>query len=62
MKVLHQQSTKLSKANKRTNSRKTSVPGAIVQILDLELGDRMEWLAVLNDDNEIVVTVSKKKS
>ena len=50
--------TKLAKANPQSTSIRTTVPNAVVQQLNLEVGDRLDW-DIRSEDGKKYVIVSK---
>lgn len=58
MVVLFKQKTKLSKGNTNNNSVRTSIPKPIAQMLDLQIGDKIEWILESNND-KLSVTITK---
>ncbi len=56
--IIQNQETKVTKANTKSQSLRTSVPKIIVQALDLQNGDTVDWrLNLVN--GEIIITVVK---
>lgn len=56
--IIQNQITKVTKANSKSQSLRTSIPKLIVQALDLENGDSVDWrLNLVN--GEIVITIVK---
>lgn len=56
--ILQNQETKLTKANSKSQSLRTSVPKIIVQALGLDNGDAIDWRLNLVD-GDIIITVVK---
>lgn len=50
--------TKISKANKKTESYRTTIPKQVVEILGLNLYDEIEW--VITIDKKPTVEIKKK--
>ena len=56
--IIQNQKTKVTKANTKSESLRTSIPKPIVQALNLKNGDSVDWrLNIVN--GEIIVTVVK---
>ena len=56
--IIQNQITKVTKANSKSQSLRTSIPKLVVQALDLENGDSVDWrLNLVN--GEIVITIVK---
>lgn len=53
--------TKVNSANPNSNSLRTTIPKAVTKLLDIDVGDLVEWeIDVINND-EFVVRVKKKE-
>jgi len=52
--------TKLVRASKRSDSLKTTVPAFITRLLELEVGDELEWVHQL-EAGEALVKIKKLK-
>lgn len=56
--ILQNKKTKVTKANTKSDSLRTSIPKQIVQALNLQDGDSVDWrLNLIN--GEIIITVVK---
>jgi len=53
--------TKIGKADTRNVSSRTIIPKKIVEALDLDFGDQIEW-TIEDINGSTVVTVNKKES
>jgi hypothetical protein len=51
----------VSIAKTGTRSLRSTIPQGIVSFLDLELGDKLEWI-MINKGNERLVMVTKKRN
>ena len=58
--IILKNKSKVNQANTNSNSVRTSVPTAIAQMLHLEVGDTLEWIADVTD-NKITITVQKEE-
>lgn len=58
--IILKNKSKINQANTNSNSVRTSVPTAIAQMLQLNVGDTLEWVVDVTDD-KITVTVSKEE-
>ena len=56
--IIQNKKTKVTKANTKSDSLRTSIPKQIVQALNLNDGDSVDWRLNLID-GEIVITVVK---
>lgn len=56
--IIQNKKTKVTRANTKSDSLRTSIPKQIVQALNLNDGDSVDWRLNLID-GEIVVTVVK---
>lgn len=56
--IIQNKKTKVTKANTKSDSLRTSIPKQIVQALNLSDGDSVDWRLNLID-GEIVITVVK---
>ena len=52
--------TKINSANSTSKSMRTSVPKEIAKLLELEIGDTMEWNVEVINPNEYKIFVTKK--
>ena len=53
--------TKVNPANPNSKSLRTTVPKEIVEILDLEQGDTVQWQVDVINNSEFNIIVTKKK-
>lgn len=58
--IILKNKSKINPANSNSKSVRTSVPSAIAQILNLEVGSTLEWIVDVTDD-KITVTVEKSE-
>lgn len=58
----HKNESKLYRARKGSWSLKTTVPDWIVNCLDLEKGDTLEWKVLFREDKPHLVLVGKQGS
>ena len=56
--IIQNQKTKVTKANTTSESLRTSIPKQIVQALNLQNGDTVDWRLNLID-GQIIITVVK---
>ena len=57
MVVLFKQKSTISKGASNTNAVRTSVPATIARMLDVKVGDKIEWtVESINDKLEISIT------
>ncbi len=52
--------TRLAKATSKSESLRTTVPAGVVRDLGLELGDRIRWVILAEDDGSLVAHVEKE--
>lgn len=52
--------TRLARATSKSTSLRTTVPAGVVRDLDLELGDRIRWVILAEDDSSLVAHVEKR--
>ena len=58
MVLLFKQKTKLSKGSATNNSVRTTLPSTIARMMDVHIGDKIEW-TVESVNDELTITVSK---
>lgn len=58
--IMFKHKTKVAAANNTSISKRTSIPAPIAQMLHLEVGDSIEWIASM-DDNKLTITVEKSE-
>jgi hypothetical protein len=51
------QTTSLTKANKTSESLRTTVPSSVIKQFDLREGDKLRWLFETNKTGEIFVRI-----
>jgi len=51
------QTTSLTKANKTSESLRTTVPSSVIKQFDLREGDKLRWLFETNNKREIFVKI-----
>ncbi len=51
--------TRLAKATSKSESLRTTVPAGVVRDLDLQLGDRIRWVILAQEDGTLVARVEK---
>ena len=59
--MVNGQTTTLTKANKSSNSLRTTVPSGIIKQFELDEGDSLNWKLDIKD-NDFIVVVKPKKS
>lgn len=52
--------TKINKANTNRNSYRTTIPQQVVELLELDITDELEWIIKIKD-NKLKVTIQKKE-
>lgn len=55
---MFKQKTKITKGATKANSVRTTFPAPIAQMMDIEVGDSIEWTVESNND-KLTVTVTK---
>lgn len=58
--IILKHKTKITPANNTSISKRTSIPASIAQMLNLDVGDSLEWVASV-EDNKLTVTVEKSE-
>ena len=58
MVLIFKQKTKLSKGSSTRNSVRTTLPSTIARMMDVEIGDKIEW-TVESVNDELKISVSK---
>ena len=58
MVILFKQKTKITKGATKANSVRTTFPAPIAQMMDISVGDTVEWTLESNND-KISVTITK---
>ena len=59
--IMFRYNTKVNPANPNSKSLRTTVPKEIVEILDLEQGDTVQWQVDVINNSEFNIIVTKKK-
>jgi hypothetical protein len=53
--------TRLAKATSKSESLRTTVPAGVVRDLDLQLGDRLRWVILAQEDGSLVARVKRER-
>lgn len=53
--------TKVNKANPNSKTKRTTIPKEIIQMLDMDVGDVLEWNVEVINENEFKIYVTKKE-
>lgn len=59
--IMFKYNTKVNPANPNSKSLRTTVPKEIVEILNLEQGDTVQWQVDVESKDEFKIIVTKKK-
>jgi len=58
--ILTKQKTKIGKANSRGDTLRTGVPKKFAEILDVDVGDSLDW-NLNHIDGKLVITITKSE-
>lgn len=58
MKLIYE--TKIGQADTKSKSSRTIIPREIIKMLKLQWGDKLQWIADI-EDKGVTITVSKKE-
>jgi len=53
--------TKVNNANPNSNSLRTTIPKAVTKLLNIDVGDIVEWEIDVINNEEFVVRIKKKE-